>query len=112
VLYHNGKCIISNVERADTLFKRTFGLMFRWCIKNNYGLLFSLERQIECDVHMLFVLFDIDILFLDSSNTIVKTETLKSWTGHSKCFCKTIIECKSGTIDRFNLCIGDKLIIK
>lgn len=87
------------------------GLMLHRPIKDDYALVFTLERQTVCDVHMLFVLFDIDILFLDLHNHIIKIDTLKSWTGRSECFCKTIIECKRGTIDKFSLEIGGDLAI-
>ena len=106
MLYHNGKCIIQNVERADTLFKQTLGLMFRSHIKDDYGLLFSFERQTVCDVHMLFVAFDIDIIFLDCNGVVVDLCTLKAWTGRYKVDCCCFIECKKGTIDQNGIKIG------
>lgn len=111
MIYHNEKRIISNVERADTLFKRSLGLMFRRQIKNDYALLFSFERKTVCDVHMLFVPFDIDIIFLDCSGAVVDLCTLKAWTGVYKVECCSFIECKKGTISIFDIRIGDKLSI-
>ena len=107
MLYNNGKCIISNIERADTLFKHTLGLMFRRRIKCDYGLLFSFERQTTCDIHMLFVPFDIDILFLDCNGLVVDLCTLKAWTGRYKVGCCSFIECKKGTIGKNCIVIGD-----
>jgi uncharacterized membrane protein (UPF0127 family) len=112
MIRRNGKCIIPNVEYANTLFKRTLGLMFRRRIKNDYALFFSLEREAVCDVHMLFVPFDIDIVFLDIFCNVVKIDTLKSWAGRSKCFCSSFIECKNGTVDAHELKIGDNLSLK
>ena len=106
MICYNGKCIISNVERADTTFKRALGLMLRTHIKYNYGLLFSFERQTTCNVHMLFVPFDIDIIFLDCNNKVIDLCTLKSWTGRYKVDCCSFIECKKGTIYQNGIKIG------
>lgn len=103
MICYNGKCIISNVERADTTFKRALGLMLRTHIEDDYGLLFSFVEQTACDVHMLFVPFDIDIIFLDCNNVVLDLYTLNAWTGRYKVDCCSFIECKKGTIE--NNCI-------
>ena len=106
MICYNGKCIISNVERADTTFKRAFGLMLRTHIKSDYGLLFSFVGQTTCDVHMLFVPFDIDIIFLDCNNAVIDSCTLKAWTGRYKVDCCSFIECEKDTIEKNCIKIG------
>ena len=103
---YNGKRIISNLERADNTFKRTLGLMLRTHIKDDYGLLFSFVEQTTCDIHMLFVPFDIDIIFLDYNCKVIDLRTLKAWTGRYKVNCCSFIECKKGTIEKNGIKIG------
>lgn len=107
----NGMCVISHIEYAESLFSRTLGLMFRAHIKDDYGLLFSFERQTICDVHMLFVPFDIDIIFLDYNNTVVDLCTLIAWTGRYKTNCFNFVECKKGTIIKNGIIVGDNIKI-
>lgn len=112
MIYHNEKCIISTVERANTLFKRTLGLMFRGHIESDHSLLFSFERLTACGVHMLFVPFDIDIIFLDCDSVVVDTVTLPAWAGRYKVDCCSFIECKKGTVERNQVRIGDLITIR
>lgn len=69
MIYRNGACIILRVEHTYTGFKRIVGLMLHRSIKDDYALVYTLERQTMCDVHMLFVLFGVGILFLGSHDT-------------------------------------------
>ena len=74
-------------------------------------LIFNLPETRTIDVHMLFVFFNIDVLFLDSNNTSTKINTLKSWTGRMKGSAKTIIELPEGTIKEHQIEVGDVINI-
>jgi hypothetical protein len=108
----DGTCIATNIEYADTRFKQSLGLMFRSRIENDYALVFELKEQRVCDVHMLFVPFDIDVLFLDEFRTVFMIDILKAWTGRVKTFndAKYIIEMKSGSVIEKNISVGDIFI--
>ena len=60
-----------NIELADTSSKRARGLMFRR--KLDAALIFNLptESRAYASLHMLFVFFPIDVLFLDGNKRIV-----------------------------------------
>lgn len=111
IINSNGmKTISIETESADTLFKQTIGLMFRFKITK--PLIFELDYPKACDVHMLFVPFSIDVVFLDADDTIIYMEYLKAWTGRVKTPCKVkkIIEYPEFTISEKNLQFGDKLL--
>lgn len=97
-------------EYADTLFKQTIGLMFRFRITK--PLIFNFNSPQLCDVHMLFVPFSIDVVFLDEDDIIVWMNYLKAWTGRIKTPCKVskMIEFPKNTISKNNLQFGDKLL--
>ncbi len=63
----------ANLEVCDTYWKRFKGLMFRRKLNYNDGLLFILpkESRIESSIHMLFVFFPIDALWLDNNFKVV-----------------------------------------
>ena len=81
ILKSNGKTIASDVEFAKTFFSQSRGLMFKRDIPYDYALVFVFDKSKKASVHMLFVRFPIDVLFLDCDKTIIKATTLKPWIG-------------------------------
>jgi uncharacterized membrane protein (UPF0127 family) len=74
----NNKKIIDKVKIADSGFERMKGLMFEDQTKFDYALVMVMpkEGRIEASIHMMFVFFPIDVLFLDSNKKIVDIVTL------------------------------------
>jgi len=73
--------VIDKVLIADNFFKKLKGLMFEK--KIDYALIFplSFESRINASIHMFFVFFPIDVLFLNSKKKVVdKKENLKPFT--------------------------------
>jgi uncharacterized membrane protein (UPF0127 family) len=72
------KIIVKNVRFAQNSWERTKGLMFEEKKNFNYALIFTFpaESRIGCSLHMLFVFFPIDVLFLDKNKIIVDKVTL------------------------------------
>ena len=112
ILKSNGKCIASDMEFAQGLLSQTKGLMFRKRISDDYALVFVLAKPRMISIHMLFVWFPIDVLFLDENKRIVKTAHLRSWTGlaSSSEKIKYIIEIPEGSIPKNGLVVGEGLI--
>ncbi|MFA5745497.1 MAG: DUF192 domain-containing protein [archaeon] len=85
------KIIIKDHKIADTIFSRGLGLMFSRKSDFNYGLIFDLEREtrIGASIHMYFVFFPINIVFLDAQKRIVDIKLglkpFKTITPKSKC---------------------------
>lgn len=98
--------IIGKVKCAKSLFSKAAGLMFRF--KIDYGLVFIFNIEKKLNLHMWFVFFPIDILFLDSRLRITKIIHAKPWqidlVGHGK----YVIELPFRT----NAKIGDKISFK
>ena len=79
VLKSNNKVIMRNIRFAKSTLERTKGLMFEEKKKFNYALIFEfpIESKIGTSLHMLFVFFPIDVLFLDKNKSIVDKVTLQ-----------------------------------
>lgn len=109
-LKKSGKLIASDVLLADTYFKRLKGLMFKKNLAYNEGLIIT-----PCNsIHMFFMKFPLDVLFVDKENRVVGVlEGIKPWW-ISKVFFRAnyVIELPYGTIERLKLSEGDILYIK
>lgn len=111
-IYHNNKCIASNVIHADSFLSQARGLMFKKPLKQDTAVTFNLKIVKDVDVHMLFVFFNIDVVFLDSENIVIKAHTLKSFTGTAKAEnVKTVLELSEGTIERYKIKTGDRITL-
>lgn len=62
---------MEKVRIADSFFKRFKGLMFSK--KPDYALVFELEKEgrINASIHMLFVFYPIDAVYLNSKKKVV-----------------------------------------
>lgn len=71
-----------NIELADTFFKRFLGLMGRKQLSPATGLLIK-----PCNsIHMMFMRFSIDAVYLDRDMKVVKiAENIMPWIGLSMC---------------------------
>lgn len=110
VLKYNGKEIAKNVEFAKTKLQQTLGLMFRKSIASDYSMIFRLKKQSSVNVHMLFMRFPIDVIFLDGEKKISGLACLNPWTGFKAMKnIRYVLEMKAGTIERYNISIGGQM---
>ena len=97
-----GKSI--QVEIADNFIKRFMGLMGRNKIGKAQGLFLT-----SCNsVHMCFMKFSIDVIYVDKNFKIKKiVYGLKPWTGISICWgAFGAIEVTAGDAKKFNFNVG------
>lgn len=103
-------CLAINCEVADNFFTRFIGLMGRRVLRNGSCLIIT-----PCNsIHMLFMRFSLDVIFVDKCNTIVyQLEDLKPWR-ISRIVWQAVstIELPVGTIKMSGTKTGDKLIIE
>lgn len=101
--------ISNNATLADTFFSRTKGLLGRKSLDKDEALIIT-----NCNsIHMFFMQFSIDVIFVDKKNRVVKLiENIKPWR-ITPIFWQAnfAIEVNSGTIKISSLHIGDKLQI-
>ena len=75
------KKIIENVKFANNSFLRFKGLMFESKDNFDYALVFDFpnETKIGASLHMMFVFFPIDVLFLNSEKQVIDKTTMTPW---------------------------------
>jgi uncharacterized membrane protein (UPF0127 family) len=97
------------VETADTPFKRMQGLLGRTSMAPSEGLVITGCQSI----HMMFMKFAIDVVFVDSDNKVVGlTPKIKPFR-FSPIFWKSTcaIELPAGTIEATRTRVGDQLFM-
>lgn len=98
----------ARVRLADSFWARFRGLMLVPELAEGEGLLIS-----PCNsIHMMFMRFPIDAIFLDSSNCIRAVyEKLLPWTGFSNWHrdVSSVLELKSGSIQKTGIRVNDTL---
>ena len=104
--------IMENVRVADTHWKRMKGLMFEDAKNFDYALVFELDRESRkmASVHMMFVFFTIDVLFLNNEKKVVDViRELKPFTPNytPKKRCRYFVEMPAGKTK--NVSMGDTL---
>ena len=94
------RVLMKNIRFAGNPWERMKGLMFENENRFNYALVFEFpnESKIGASLHMLFVFFPIDVLFLDKNKIVVDKATLEPFTPNytPKKAAKFVIELPKG----------------
>lgn len=70
-----------HIKYCDTFFTQLRGLTFRSPISRDEGLLLAGKRdsRIDSSIHMLFVPFDLSVIWINSAMQVVDKVLAKSW---------------------------------
>ena len=96
------------VEWARTPWQKFKGLMLRKEVKRPLVLVMDRESRLGASIHMMFMRFPIDAVFLDGDKRVVDIARLEPWALNytPKKAAKYVVEMKAGTA-KFK--IGEKL---
>ena len=100
------RTIATSVETADSVLTRGIGLMFRRSIPDGYAMLFRFDTPRRRSVHMCFVPFAIDVLWLERER-VTNVVRLDPWTGFDRGRGDTIVELPAGSADAIE--VGDEV---
>lgn len=104
-----GAVLAERLEIARTTRERMRGLLGRDSLPPGGGMLI-----IRCSsIHMFFMKFAIDVVFLDRDGTVRKTvRDLGPWRLASAFGAQDVVELPAGTLARVPVCPGDALRIE
>jgi uncharacterized membrane protein (UPF0127 family) len=94
-LLHDGDVLASEVDVANTTLARARGLMFRRSIPDDYALVFRFPDVARRNVHMLFVPFPLDVVWL-ADGAVEWVKTLRPWIGLGSARADLMIELPAG----------------
>ncbi|MEE9323419.1 MAG: DUF192 domain-containing protein [Candidatus Aenigmarchaeota archaeon] len=112
------KILVKNLETADSIGKKTNGLMFRKNLARDSGLLMVFGYERKHEIWMLGMRFPIDIVFIDKDKRVVDIKhsvkpigkNPKTWRVYRpKEPCRYVLEVGSGLVEKTKTEIGDVL---
>ena len=111
---NTGIVIARDVRTADSFFGRFRGLMLKGKLRQGEALFFTFKKPGRNSVHMFFMRFPIDVVYLVSSSTVVEIRgLLKPWRLHvSKVDSKYLVELPAGTASRLKVKLGHKMSLE
>jgi len=96
---------------ANSFVSRLLGLMFKEDLQR--GLILKLPKSRSrkgSAIHMFFMRFPLDIVFIDSNKKVVDMISIEPWKTYTPLApARYVIEMEKGTINKFNIEIGDEL---
>lgn len=101
--------LATTVDLADSVVSQTLGLMFRRSVPDDYALAFRFESTKTRDLHMLFVFFPIDAVWI-VDDVVQRVETLRPWRGFAREKADLIVELPAGTAADVEP--GDRLVLE
>jgi len=107
---YKNRVLAKECKECKSIFSKARGLMFTFPIKNK-GLIFFFEKEKRIDLHMFFVFYPIDLIFLDRKRKIIELkEKFMPFTVYiSNKKAKYVLELPEKTIKKSNSKIGDKI---
>jgi len=107
----SGKVLAEELEQPATMFGRGLGLMFRKTLEPGRGMWIS-----PCSgIHMMFMNFPIDALFLDSQERVKRVyRKLPAWYGVVwwEIGAYSVLELPPGSTSEIDLQKGDQIVIQ
>lgn len=115
----DGKTILENIEVAESIWKKTKGLMFRKELPKNSGMLFVFNGGNKPGFWMFGMRFPIDIIYLDKGMKVVDIKhnvrpmgiSPKSWrVYYPEKPVRYVLETCAGFTENNEIKNGDKLM--
>ncbi|WP_276258383.1 DUF192 domain-containing protein [Haloglomus litoreum] len=92
------RTLATAVEFADGLLSQARGLMFRRSFPGDYALVFRFGRVANRGLHMVFVPFDIDAVWLVDGE-VTASKRLPAWRGLGRGRANTVLELPAGAAE-------------
>jgi uncharacterized protein len=105
--------VVVNVKVCDTFWSKFIGLMFSRQLKPDDGVILveNSETRINTAIHMMFVNYDITVLWLDRQMVIIDKVLAKKWAPiyYPKKPAQYVVELHQSKFSEYS--IGEKLIL-
>jgi len=102
------RTLATEVDRAETTLEQSRGLMFRRSIPDGYGLVFPFDGVGRRFIHMLFVRFPLDVVWL-LDDEVQEVSTMRPWRSIGYAKADTILELPAGSAD--GVAEGDTVLV-
>ena len=104
---------VVNLKYCDTFFSKFKGLMFARELEPDQGIIIAEknESRVNTAIHMMFMNYDITVLWLDQNMAVIDKVLAKRWAPYyaSKEPAQYVVELHRSKFTEYS--IGDKLLI-
>ena len=110
-----GTTLCEHLENAGGVGGKSRGLLGRGGLAAGHGMLFERARyEPFMWMHMFFMRFAIDIVFLDSDSTVIRiSHALKPWRVSPVVFgARRALELEAGSVIRSDTRVGDAIVLE
>ena len=106
----NAKVLAKEIIMCDNLWSSMRGLMFRKELKEGEGLIIDLKKNTNASIHMFFVKFPIDVIWLNSEKFVVDTahDVKPNTIVKPTKFARYVIELPKGILAKKKVSFGDR----
>jgi hypothetical protein len=104
----SARTLATEVDRAESVLQQARGLMFRRSIPDDYALVFPFDEAGRRSIHMLFVAFPLDVLWL-IDGVVQAKKTMHPWRSVGWETADTILELPAGAAD--GVSEGDTVVV-
>jgi len=79
------RTLATEVDRAESMFEQSRGVMFKRSLPEGYALVFPFDRVGQRFIHMLFVAVSLDVIWV-ANDEVQQVKTLRPWrsVGYAK----------------------------
>ena len=104
------KILVNKTKLCKNFLNKSIGLILHKKLKDK-GLIFIYKKEKKISLHMIFVFFPIDVLFLNKNKKVIDMKkNFKPFSFYiAKKKAKYILELPEGTIKKTKTEIGDKI---
>ena len=104
------KVLAKDVLVCDKLWSSMRGLMFKKELAKGQALLIDLHKDKQASIHMFFVKFPIDVIWLNSEKFVVDTahDVKPNTIVNPTKFARYVIELPKGTLNEKPVSFGDR----
>ncbi|QIO22083.1 DUF192 domain-containing protein [Haloarcula sp. JP-L23] len=103
------RTLAATVDRAETMLEQSRGLMFRGSIPDDYGLVFPFDDVGRRFIHMLFVRFPLDVVWL-ADEEVQAVATMHPWRSFGWAKADTVLELPAGAAT--GVSEGDTVVVE
>lgn len=103
------RLLATDVDVADSTLAQTRGLMFRRSVPDDYALVFPFDASEPRTLHMLFVPFPIDALWI-ADGAVTHRKRLSPFVGLGRARADTVVELPAGAAAAVD--VGDEVETK
>lgn len=106
------KILANNAELCSSVWQKFVGLMFS--TNKNRSLIFPFNKEKRISLHMIFVFYTIDLIFLNKKKEIIEIkQNFKPFTEYtSKNKTAFVLELPKGAVKKSGSKVGDKILFQ